>query len=492
MSYRHIIRTGCIYAFVLLFTYAAVSKLLDFETFTVQLAQSPLLSAYAGVIAWVVPGVELGLSGLLLLERFRVPALYACFTLMVMFTAYIVIILHFSDFVPCSCGGVLEQLSWNQHLVFNVFFIVLAGVALWLSSTTAPLKLLVSLLSLTIIGTAVIALLFVFSEKKMHRNNAFIRRYPHHPATKIKSVDLSYNSYYIAGLTKDSIYLGNTTAPLHILSFSKEEPKAIQQKLTLPDTALSFRSLQTKVHNNVVYTFDGSIPVLYNGTLENYRLKPYYNIKQSFLRLQPISPSKFIIRVFNTNSTYNELGILSLTETNLQTQIRKQVLKAKGDPFFDTDGLLLYNKQLNKVLYIYFYRNEYISTDTSLTQTYVHNTIDTISKSQLDIRTLTSRNQRKLGTQPIFVNKRAATHANYLYIQSDRLGKHEPDGILDSASIIDVYNLKKQQYAFSFYLYHEGMRKLQDFQVYNNYLYALIDKFLVIYKLDTKILKQYE
>ena len=43
---------------------------------------------------------------------------------MTMFTVYIILILNFSDFVPCSCGGVLENLSWKEHVVFNVLFIM--------------------------------------------------------------------------------------------------------------------------------------------------------------------------------------------------------------------------------------------------------------------------------------------------------------------------------------------------------------------------------
>ena len=45
--------------YILLFVYAAVSKLLDFENFQVQLGQSPLLSAFAGWVAWIVPIVEI-------------------------------------------------------------------------------------------------------------------------------------------------------------------------------------------------------------------------------------------------------------------------------------------------------------------------------------------------------------------------------------------------------------------------------------------------
>ena len=57
------------------------------------------------------------------------------FALMVMFTTYIIIILNFSDFIPCSCGGVLEDLSWSEHIVFNLFFIVLAILGILILET---------------------------------------------------------------------------------------------------------------------------------------------------------------------------------------------------------------------------------------------------------------------------------------------------------------------------------------------------------------------
>jgi len=56
------------YLYVLLFVYAAVSKLLDFNTFQVQLGQSPLLSAFAGWVSWAVVLSELLIAGLLFLS----------------------------------------------------------------------------------------------------------------------------------------------------------------------------------------------------------------------------------------------------------------------------------------------------------------------------------------------------------------------------------------------------------------------------------------
>jgi hypothetical protein len=47
---------------------------------------------------------------------------------MVLFTGYIIALLTFSDKLPCSCGGVIELMSWSQHIIFNSLFIALAAV----------------------------------------------------------------------------------------------------------------------------------------------------------------------------------------------------------------------------------------------------------------------------------------------------------------------------------------------------------------------------
>ena len=131
ISMRKAIITDIIAAlFILLFVYAAISKLIDYQKFRVQLGQSPLLTAFAGWVAWVIPSMEILISLLLITARFRLIGLYASFTLMVMFSAYIVAITKFSEFIPCSCGGVLYKMNWSQHLAFDIVFVVLAVIAL--------------------------------------------------------------------------------------------------------------------------------------------------------------------------------------------------------------------------------------------------------------------------------------------------------------------------------------------------------------------------
>lgn len=117
--------------FIVMFVYTATSKLLDFENFRLQLGQSPIITTYADWVAWGIPLIEYAISGLFLVSRFMLLAFYASFSLMTMFTTYIFLILNFSDFIPCSCGGVLETLGWTEHILFNVGFIVIAAIALF-------------------------------------------------------------------------------------------------------------------------------------------------------------------------------------------------------------------------------------------------------------------------------------------------------------------------------------------------------------------------
>lgn len=118
------------YLFVLLWLYAATNKLMDFQKFKVQVGQSPILTDYAIIIAWIIPTIEIVISIMLVFRRTLLAGLYASFSLMLMFTAYIVIILNFAERVPCSCGGILEKMGWTEHLIFNIGFVILALIAI--------------------------------------------------------------------------------------------------------------------------------------------------------------------------------------------------------------------------------------------------------------------------------------------------------------------------------------------------------------------------
>ena len=112
--------------FVILFLYTGIAKLMDFDVFQEQLNDSPIAEPVAPFIAWGLPITEFFVSLALFIPKYRLRGLYAAFILMILFTTYVGILLSISTELPCSCGGIMEALSWQAHLVVNIALIGLA------------------------------------------------------------------------------------------------------------------------------------------------------------------------------------------------------------------------------------------------------------------------------------------------------------------------------------------------------------------------------
>jgi uncharacterized membrane protein YphA (DoxX/SURF4 family) len=127
---RSTIIEAIIFLYVTLFLYTGISKLIDLEQFKETIVDSPILAPVAATIALGLPLLELAVTLLLIIPRWRLKGLYVSLNLMIIFTGYVMALLIFDEKLPCSCGGILQQLSWPQHLVFNGMFVLLAAWAI--------------------------------------------------------------------------------------------------------------------------------------------------------------------------------------------------------------------------------------------------------------------------------------------------------------------------------------------------------------------------
>ncbi|HET6256945.1 MAG TPA: MauE/DoxX family redox-associated membrane protein [Puia sp.] len=110
-----------------LFLYASISKFLDFKTFTDQMNNQPLPNSWTPFLVWAIPLLEIAISITLLFEYTRLIGFYASLVLMIVFTIYTgIVLLHFFPYIPCSCGGVIRNLTWSQHLALNLFYVALS------------------------------------------------------------------------------------------------------------------------------------------------------------------------------------------------------------------------------------------------------------------------------------------------------------------------------------------------------------------------------
>src|SRR5665213_3524955 len=101
---------------ILLFTYTAITKLTNQQHFQVVISQMLLIKYVAGFISFALPITELVVCALLFVPDTRLLGLYASLALLITFTVYIGYMILFAPKLPCNCGGVLEQMSWTQHL----------------------------------------------------------------------------------------------------------------------------------------------------------------------------------------------------------------------------------------------------------------------------------------------------------------------------------------------------------------------------------------
>lgn len=480
------------FLFIFLFVYAALNKLWEYQKFTIQIGQSPLLTGFGGWLPPMVIGAELLLAAMLITDRFRKFALYGSFSLMVMFTIYIAAILNLGSFIPCSCGGVLENLGWTEHLVFNTVFVALALIAIILYRDEkplrqVPLKRKAFTTSGSLIGSmAVMAGLIFFSGVLKDKRGSFLRLFPSHPVLEEKSYDIKYNSYYLAGGTKHHIYLGNTSSPLHLLVLNTVSGDSQHVKLDIEGIMeQKFWSLRVAVDSPFYYAYDGAVPRIYKGNVGDWHAERFAYDQEYFLDLKPIGASSFFIKSLNGQTSESMLGKISLDSPYYNFD--RSLLKKQVDGFFCTDGTMLYNQHLNKLIYVYRYRNEYILMDTTLKNSTSAHTIDTITTAKIKIATLAGGNTRKMAAPPLTVNKRGATYKNWLFVQSDLLAKNEHPRAHDKVSVIDVYSLPDGNYNFSFYIYdYADKESLRQFKVYENTMVALFATHVQLYKLREK------
>lgn len=470
------------YLYILLFVYTAVSKLLDYENFQVQLGQSPLLSVYASWIAPSVLALELLIAFLLLFPVSRYVGLIGSYFLMVLFTVYIYLILNFSSFVPCSCGGVLEKMSWNQHLIFNICFALLAIIALFLIRSTKIT--FISVFAGGLLNGFIVYGLFLASENTLKFDNPFIRRFSDF-VVKDKEIDLKHNSYYWAGGSSTGLYLGNYTTPLVLTKVDTALQRATPIHFELDQTDLPFKTVQVQADSTNFYLYDGSVPCFFRGKIKEGKATMVGLGTTLFSTGVLCDSSRLLIRSHNRMGE-NSIGVSSYNEP-FSSFFHYTLLEKQFDGNFDTDGVLMYDSKLNKGVYIYRYRNEYLVFDPTLENVAKGHTIDTISQAQLKVVYNDAKSEKKLAGTPLVVNYNSSVYNGLLFVQSGLVGRFEDRKVWQQASVIDVYNISNRTYIASFYVYHINRKKLSRFFVQENHFYAFIGPKLVRYTLNDMI-----
>lgn len=133
MKIKTILLELLIAALILLFVYSPASKLLKFEDYQLAMDAQPLIPWFRSLLVYALPISELLVVVMMAMPKLRKIGLLSSLALLVTFTIYIILIkVNYYGRIPCSCGGVIKDLSWTEHLYFNISFIIINIAALWL------------------------------------------------------------------------------------------------------------------------------------------------------------------------------------------------------------------------------------------------------------------------------------------------------------------------------------------------------------------------
>lgn len=341
-----------------------------------------------------------------------------------------------------------------------------------------------------IVSIGIILILYAFTQQENSNiDSSFTRKFIDYPIAESRALDIKYNSYYIAGATAENIYLGNITTPFHVLIINKSlKSDSIQRKkITLTSSKdFKFKSVYITIDSPDFYLTDGTMPIIIQGTIDNFEAKKYIQDSVYFTSYLPIDSTTSIFRSVNKNGDKNILIRKTISPPSIK--LESSILEKQIDGIFCTDGMLQYASDQKKVVYTYYYRNQFICMDQNLRVMYKGKTIDSVSRAKIKVKKISSSNATTLSAPILIVNKKSSVSGDYLFINSGIIGMNEDKRIFNEASVIDMYDLKTGAYKFSFYLFNHDKKKLQSFKVFQNKIIAIYDHYLVTYDLKASLL----
>jgi len=261
------------------------------------------------------------------------------------------------------------------------------------------------------------------------------------------------------------------------IDYSLEE--SVDVRLTGLDNLQIYRGALIQIDSPCFYLMDGIKPIILKGALRN---KGFTNqIKAPyFTAVTPLTQNAFALRYVNAKNE-NVLARLTVGSGPLK---RAHLLKKQVDGLFCTDGEMVKVPGTSKMIYVYYYRNEFLCADSSLNLIYKGKTIDTISMAQIKVEKIISTGETTMAAPPLYVNKRACANRKYLFVQSALRANNETEYMIKDVSVIDVYLIENGKYQFSFYLPDFKGNKVRNFKVDGQSLYALYDHYLYKYQLN--------
>lgn len=300
--------------------------------------------------------------------------------------------------------------------------------------------------------------------------NEFKRLFPSHVLMNETLTNLNLNSYYIAGKADGIIYLGNYTAPVYVTEFNLNSDSIKQYRLKLPQPGLlKTEAFSLAVDSPNYFLSNGDRSLIFRSNSLSGELRKIDGLYlPAFFNFWPLSEYSGLIKTYNKQIESCTISKLIYSPYSLREN--KAILKKQVDGIFDTDGMMQYEKKHQELVYMYYYRNQFIVMDSDCHLIYRGKTLDSNSTVKFRIASYNNDKTTIIAAPQQISNKRLVLYRGMIFIQSGLISLTEPINILNSYAVIDVYDLTDGHYRFSFYIPEHDEKPVRDFTVQNDHL----------------------
>ncbi|MDR6782829.1 hypothetical protein ABIE26_000684 [Pedobacter africanus] len=330
------------------------------------------------------------------------------------------------------------------------------------------------------LSIVVITGLYQYSKWDKREKNGFERKFVLNKTKYLTQLRLRKDSYQFANITQNQITLYDFRNPLEMVNFPLDLSQVKEFSVKLP-------SDKEKSPGITSYTFASSNIVLLDGKsrmgykfsndLKNVSRKEIDS--QYFYQSKAITPNSFIISSEMMDHG-NKRKVLKKVSWDGK-KISEFIPEKQIDGIFCTDGFFNYDDNTKQLIYVYYYRGQFIRLDSNLNAKYFAKTIDTVTHADLSLKKV--NNVTTHLKPPRQVNKKVAQGNNLVFIQSALKADNEKDSDFDNSIVIDVYGLQEGKYEYSFYLPKIERKRLTDIAIFKNTIAVIYQDIIAVYKI---------
>lgn len=335
------------------------------------------------------------------------------------------------------------------------------------------------LLSLFVASNALVLSLHLSAQKEIEHDE-FMRNFVTPGIEKKLQWPLNSPKQYIAGLHDDYLYVADIFQTGKLFSVKWDDKSDSMQTIHI---AVTFKDSHISVDNGQVYITD-----LNHFDIFDFPFNTGNSVSKGtqvfdstfFVEAVPLGGEVFAIRTLNQSKEY----VLALKHSiDAFPVLSPGILEKQLDGLFCVDGMLHYNSALKQLIYVYYYRNEFICMDTALQVVYRGRTIDGVERVQIRVAEIKSRQTMALASPPRIVNKRSHSSGDWLFIHSTIRATNESKSTSEQNDVVDAYDLHDGLYSGSFYIPRINGEKMRDFKVYGDLLVTIHGRILTIFDL---------